>query len=46
MFKIPFLDRWVAVVTGRELVDEMQRLSDDMISFFQGSGEVRAIIYC
>ncbi|GJE99525.1 cytochrome P450 [Phanerochaete sordida] len=45
VFKIPFLDRWVAVITGRELVDEMQRLSDDTVSFFQGSGEVTGFKY-
>lgn len=45
VFKVAFTDRWLAVVTGRKLVEEVQRLSDDVISFPDASGEVTGFKY-
>ncbi|GJE99522.1 cytochrome P450 [Phanerochaete sordida] len=45
VFKIPFMDRWVAVITGKELVDEMQRLPDEIVSFSEAFGEVTGFKY-
>ncbi|EKM48059.1 uncharacterized protein PHACADRAFT_109467 [Phanerochaete carnosa HHB-10118-sp] len=43
-FKIPFTDRWIVVVTGKKLVDELQRLPDDAVSFIDAAGEVRSCL--
>ncbi|KAI0071569.1 cytochrome P450 [Panus rudis PR-1116 ss-1] len=33
VFKIAMLDRWLIVITGPKLVDELRRASDDKVSF-------------
>jgi hypothetical protein len=33
-------DRWLVVVTGKQLVDELQRLPDEYASFSIGAGEL------
>ncbi|KAK7686510.1 hypothetical protein QCA50_010108 [Cerrena zonata] len=33
IFKIAMLDRWVVVFSGPELVDELRRMPDEMVSF-------------
>lgn len=38
-------DRWLVVVTGARLVDELQRLPDDSVSFVLGAGELIATRY-
>ncbi|KAI0095013.1 cytochrome P450 [Irpex rosettiformis] len=40
VFKIPMPDRWLVVVTGTRLVDELQKLPDDYASFSIGVGEL------
>ncbi|KAF7792531.1 hypothetical protein EIP86_003572 [Pleurotus ostreatoroseus] len=44
-FKIPMLSRWLVVVTGFMLVDEVQKLSDDQVSFREASGELSSVKY-
>lgn len=33
MFKVPMLDRWLVIVTGPKLMDELQRFADEYVSF-------------
>lgn len=40
MFKVPMMDRWVVVVTGSTLVDELQRFPDDQASFHEAAMDV------
>lgn len=40
VFKVAFTDRWLVVVTGKKLVDELQRLPDDVVSFVEAAGDV------
>ncbi|KAJ3543507.1 hypothetical protein NM688_g5847 [Phlebia brevispora] len=40
MFKIPTLARWIVVVTGPRLVDEMHKFSDEYVSFLEGAGDL------
>ncbi|GJE97791.1 cytochrome P450 [Phanerochaete sordida] len=45
VFKVAFTDRWLVVVTGKKLVDELQRLPDDAVSFVEAAGDLSAIRY-
>ncbi|PIL30270.1 cytochrome P450 [Ganoderma sinense ZZ0214-1] len=42
-FKIPALDRWMVVVSGRELVEELRKRGDEELSAPGGSQESRYI---
>nr|BAD94562.1 cytochrome P450 [Phanerodontia chrysosporium]BAL05132.1 cytochrome P450 [Phanerodontia chrysosporium] len=39
-FKVAMPDRWVVVLTGKKLVDELQRLPDDAVSFIKGASDL------
>lgn len=41
MFKIPLPDRWIVVVTGSRLVDDLQKFPDDHVSFLEAAADVR-----
>ncbi|OCH84018.1 cytochrome P450 [Obba rivulosa] len=41
-FKVPLFDKWLVVVSGRTLVEELRRYPDDQASFDKGAGEVRS----
>lgn len=43
-FKVALFDRWLVVVSGRTLVEELRRLPDDQVSFEKGAEEVRLIV--
>lgn len=43
MFKVPMMDRWVVVVTGSTLVDELQRFPDDQASFHEAAMDVSTL---
>ena len=32
-FRVPMMDRWLVVVTGPELVDELRKIPDEKLSF-------------
>ncbi|EMD42271.1 hypothetical protein CERSUDRAFT_110800 [Gelatoporia subvermispora B] len=38
-FKVALFDRWLVVVSGRTLVEELRRLPDDQVSFEKGAEE-------
>ena len=40
VFKIALYDRWLVIVNGREMADELRRRPDDEVSFADGSEEV------
>ena len=40
-FKVPMLDRWLVIVTGSRMIDELRRFPDDYVSFLDAVGEVR-----
>ena len=44
MFKIALMDRWLVVVTGSRLVDELQKFPDDYVSASEAIGEVSAAV--
>ncbi|KAI0814828.1 cytochrome P450 [Irpex lacteus] len=44
-FKIPMPDRWLVVITGTRLADELQKLPDDYASFAIGAGELISTSY-
>ncbi|KAF7792532.1 hypothetical protein EIP86_003573 [Pleurotus ostreatoroseus] len=39
MFKIPTPERWIVVVTGPKLIDELRRFPDEQVSFMDAAGE-------
>ena len=43
LFKLALPDRWLVVVNGKKLVDELHRFSDDYVSLTEGVGEVRLL---
>ncbi|GJE99516.1 cytochrome P450 [Phanerochaete sordida] len=45
LFKVSFPDRWVVVVTGRKLLEELQRLPDGTTSFMHAAGELTGTPY-
>ena len=44
MFKFPTPERWIVVVTGSKLIDELLKFPDDQVSFLEAAGEVNYII--
>ncbi|EMD42272.1 hypothetical protein CERSUDRAFT_41330 [Gelatoporia subvermispora B] len=36
-FKVPMFDRWLVVVNGRTLIEELRRLDDDKVSALKGA---------
>lgn len=47
MFKVPMLERWLVVVTGPKLMDELQRFPDEYVSFTAANAEVDSSqMYC
>ena len=42
MFKIALMDRWLVVVNGTRLVDELQKFPDEYVSASEAIGEVSA----
>ena len=43
MFKIPTPERWIVVVTGPKLIDELRKFPDEQVSFLDAAGEVSFI---
>ncbi|KIP05259.1 hypothetical protein PHLGIDRAFT_490945 [Phlebiopsis gigantea 11061_1 CR5-6] len=39
VFRVPLIDRWLVVITGSTLVDEVQRMPPDKVSFAHASAE-------
>ncbi|EMD34612.1 hypothetical protein CERSUDRAFT_158140 [Gelatoporia subvermispora B] len=39
-FKVPFFDRWMVVISGPTLVEELRRYPDDQVSFQLGTQEL------
>ena len=39
---MPVTDRWLVLVTGPRMSDELQRFPEEYASFMEASGEVRA----
>jgi hypothetical protein len=39
-FKYAAPDRWMVIVSGTELVEELRRAADDELSFMEATGEV------
>ena len=44
VFKVPAIDRWIVVVSGPELIDELRKMPDEMVSFELATGGVRTFI--
>ena len=40
-FKVPLLDKWVVVVCGPKMCEELRKFRDDELSSFDGIREVR-----
>jgi hypothetical protein len=40
VFKIPFLNSWRVVVSGRKLIDELRKAKDEELSFAEAVAEV------
>ena len=45
-FKVAFPDKWLVVVSGSEMLDELRRRPDDELSFLEGAEEVRNTVSC
>ena len=45
-FKVAYLDKWLVVVSGPEMLDELRRRPDEEVSFLEGAEEVRNAIIC
>ncbi|KIP02162.1 hypothetical protein PHLGIDRAFT_32288 [Phlebiopsis gigantea 11061_1 CR5-6] len=39
VFKVALLDRWLVVINGKTLVDELQKMPDDKVSFMEAAGD-------
>ncbi|KAM5535874.1 hypothetical protein V8D89_010492 [Ganoderma adspersum] len=44
-FKVAFLDKWLVVVSGSEMLDELRRRPDDEMSFLEGAEETIQMRY-
>ncbi|KAJ3556992.1 hypothetical protein NM688_g1715 [Phlebia brevispora] len=44
-FKVPMISRWLVVITGPKLVDEVQKLPDDKASFLEASADLSSVKY-
>lgn len=40
IFKVALPDRWLVAITGTKLVDEIQRMPDDKLSFTEAVADV------
>lgn len=45
VFKIPLTDRWLVVVSGPKLVEELRKLPDDKMSFLDAIADVCPFFY-
>ena len=43
MFKVPMLDRWLVVVTGPTMIDDLRKFPDKYATYFDGSIEVKSL---
>lgn len=41
MFKVPFIDKWMVVVSGSKLIDDIRRAPDEQLSFLDAINEAR-----
>lgn len=41
VFKVALIDRWLVVINGTKLVDELQKMPDDKVSFMEAAADVR-----
>ncbi|PIL31339.1 cytochrome P450 [Ganoderma sinense ZZ0214-1] len=44
-FKVAFLDKWLVVVSGAEMLDELRRRPDEEVSFLEGAEETVQMRY-
>ncbi|KAI9461746.1 cytochrome P450 [Boletus coccyginus] len=44
-FKVPMMDRWMVVLTGPELVEELRKIPDDKLSFDHAMRDVLQVKY-
>jgi len=40
-FKIPIMERWLVIVTGPKMIEDIRRASDETMSFDDAAAEVR-----
>ncbi|KAJ3488343.1 hypothetical protein NLI96_g2934 [Meripilus lineatus] len=40
IFKIPLIDRWLVVVSGPELIEELRKMPDDKMSFIEAATDL------
>ncbi|GJE99514.1 cytochrome P450 [Phanerochaete sordida] len=45
LFKVAFTDRWIVVVTGKDLLDDLHRLPKDTTSFMHAAGDLTGSPY-
>jgi hypothetical protein len=41
MFRVPLIDRWVVVLTGPRLIEELRKVPEDELSFDHAMRDVR-----
>ncbi|KAG8219655.1 cytochrome P450 [Butyriboletus roseoflavus] len=44
-FRVPMMDRWVVVLTGPELVEELRKIPDDKLSFDHAMRDILQVKY-
>ncbi|KAI0778805.1 cytochrome P450 [Trametes elegans] len=44
-FKVPLLDNWMIIVSGRDMIEELRRRPDEELSFMEGVADTMQIKY-
>ncbi|KAH7885960.1 cytochrome P450 [Phlebopus sp. FC_14] len=44
-FRIPMMDRWVVVLTGKQLIEELRKIGDDKLSFDHAMQDLLQVKY-
>ena len=46
VFKVAFFDRWLVVISGRKLIEDLRKRPDDEVSFTEAIEDVRVPLWC
>ena len=46
VFKIALFDKWLVVISGRKLIEDLRKRPDDEVSFTEAIEDVRVLLWC
>ena len=46
VFKVALYDRWLVVISGRKLIEDLRKRPDDEVSFTEAIEDVRVLLWC